>query len=81
MRTYAEFMAMTDDELIADFDSGAEHVVVGKQWTLDELVRRRQDRATDALQTLTSRLLWLTVAIAALTAVGAAASVIAALKA
>src|SRR4051812_13828899 len=81
MRRYAEFIAMTDEELIADFDSGAEHVVVGKQWTLDERVGGRQARATGALQGLTGGLFWLPVATGLLTAVGAAASIVAALKA
>jgi len=55
--------------------------VVGKQWYLDELTRRRADRATDALVRLTRQLAWLAVVIAVLTALGAAASVYAALAA
>lgn len=81
MESYEELAALTDAELVAIFDQDRHNVVVGKQWYLDELTRRRADRATDALVRLTRQLAWLTFVIAALTAVGAAASVYVALAA
>lgn len=81
MESYEELTNLTDAELIAKFDKDRQYVVVGKEWYLDELTRRRTDRATDALLGLTRQLTWLTVVIAGLTAVGAAASVYAALAA
>ena len=80
MESYETLTAYSDDELIAIFNGGREHVVVGKQWYLDELVRRRTDRASEALVRLTRQLAVLTVLITALTAVGVAASVYAALE-
>lgn len=80
MESYEELTGCTDQQLIAIFNADRQHVVVGKQWYLDELTRRRTDRASDAVVRLTRQLAMLTVVIAALTAVGAVASVIAALR-
>jgi hypothetical protein len=80
MESYEELTGYSDEQLIQIFNADRQHVVVGKQWYVDELTRRRTDRASEALVRLTKQLAWLTVLIAALTAVGAAASVIAALR-
>ncbi len=77
--SYEELTGFTDEQLIAIFNQDRQHVSVGKQWYLDEITRRRTDRATEASVRLTRQLAVLTVAIALLTAVGAAASVVAAL--
>jgi hypothetical protein len=66
---------------VAIFDDGRENVGVGKQWYLDELVRRRTDRATERLVRLTRQLAVLTLVITVLTAVGAGASIYAAVVA
>jgi hypothetical protein len=82
MESYEEFMAKSDEELVAAYNVSKNNATrTTSQWYLDELSRRRTDRATDALVQLTKRLTWLTVAIAVLTAVGAAASIIAAFNA
>lgn len=80
MESYEELTGFTDEQLIAIFNQDRQHVSAGKQWYLDEIARRRTDRATEALVRLTRQLAVLTVAIAHLTAVGAAASVVAALR-
>ena len=80
MESYEQLTAMTDEDLIAVFNQGREHVVVGKQWYLDEITRRRTDRATEALVRLTKQLTILTWLIAGLTAVGATASVFALIR-
>lgn len=80
MESYGELKALTDDQLVEIFDRDRQNIVVGKQWYLDELTRRRADRASDAMVRLTKQLAWLTVVIAVLTALGAAASVIAAVR-
>ncbi len=80
MESYEELTGFSDEQLIATFNAGRDQVVVGKQWYLDELVRRRQDRASKALERLTRRLFWLTVAIATLTALGTGAAVVAAVR-
>lgn len=49
MESYEELSALTDAQVIAIFDQGRQNIDVGKQWYLDELTRRRADRATDAL--------------------------------
>jgi hypothetical protein len=80
MESYEELTAFTDDQLIAIFNRDRQNVNVGKQWYIDEITRRRTDRATEALVRLTRQLAVLTVVIALLTAVGAVASVVAALR-
>jgi uncharacterized ferritin-like protein (DUF455 family) len=80
MESCEELTGFTDEQLIAIFNQDRQHVSVGKQWYLDEISRRRTDRATEAMVRLTRQLAVLTVAIALLTAVGAAASVVAALR-
>jgi hypothetical protein len=80
MESYEELTGVTDEQLIAVFDQDRQNVSVGKQWYLDENTRRRTDRATEALVRLTRQLAVLTVVITLLTAVGAAASVVAALS-
>lgn len=76
MESYEQLRTMTDEQLIAIFDEGRQNVSVGKQWYLDEITRRRADRATEALVKLTKRLATFTYVIAALTAVAAIASVL-----
>lgn len=78
MESYEELTSFTDDQLIEIFNRDRGNVVVGKQWYLDELTRRRADRASEALVRLTRQLALLTVVIATLTAVGVAASIVAA---
>jgi hypothetical protein len=80
MESYEELTGLTDEQLIAIFNQDRQNISVGKQWYLDEITRRRTDRATEALVRLTRQLAALTVVIALLTAVGAAASVVAALR-
>ena len=77
MESYEELTSMTDEQLIAVFDADRHNVVVGKQWYLDEMTRRRTDRASEALVKLTRQLALLTVLIAVLTAGGTVASVLA----
>lgn len=73
MESWEELNAMTDEQLVARFNATRANVSVGLQWWLDELVRRRADRATDALVRLTNVLTWLTVILAVLTALSTAA--------
>jgi hypothetical protein len=80
MESYEELTGYTDEQLVEIFNGDRHNVVVGKQWYLDELSRRRTDHASEALVRLTRQLALLTVLIAILTAVGAAASIIAALR-
>ena len=80
MESYEELTGYTDDQLVKIFNSDRQNVTVGKQWYLDELSRRRTDRASEALVRLTKQLARLTVLIAILTAVGAAASIVAAVR-
>lgn len=77
MESYEELTGYTDEELVEIFNRDRHNVVVGKQWYLDELTRRRTDRASEALVRLTRQLAILTILIAILTAVGVAASVMA----
>jgi hypothetical protein len=80
MESYEELTGLTDEQLIAIFNQDRQNVSVGKQWYIDEITRRRTDRASEALVRLTRQLAALTVVIALLTAVGAAAAVVAALR-
>lgn len=80
MESYEELKGYTDHQLVEIFDSGREQVVVGKQWYLDELSRRRTDRASETIVRLTRQVALLTVVIAILTAIGVAASVVAAVR-
>jgi len=80
MESYEELTGLTDEQLITIFNQDRQNVSVGKQWYIDEITRRRTDRATEALVRLTRQLAALTVVIALLTAVGAAAAVVAALR-
>jgi hypothetical protein len=57
MESYEELTGFTDEQLIAVFNQDRQNVSVGKQWYLDEITRRRTDRATEALVRLTSN--WL----------------------
>jgi hypothetical protein len=77
MESYEQLTSMTDEQLIAVFNADRQHVSTGKQWYLDEITRRRTDRATEALVRLTKQLALLTWLIAALTAAGATTSVLA----
>jgi len=72
---YAELKAMTDDELIIRHDAAAANTVYGVQWYVDELSRRRADKATEALVRLTAVLNWLTVVVALFTAASTAATI------
>lgn len=65
---------MTDDELIARHDEGVQNVVVGVDYYLGELARRRADRQMEAM-------LRLTVVIAAATILALATSLAALLVA
>ena len=80
MERYEELTDFRDEQLIAIFNQDRQNVSAGKQWFIDEITRRRTDRATEALVGLTRQLAVLTVVIALLTAVGATASVVAALR-
>jgi hypothetical protein len=80
MEKYAKLTGMSDDELIGLFDAIGGTYSPNPQWYLDELTRRRTDRASDALKRLTRTLTKLTWLIAVLTAIGVAASLIAAFK-
>ena len=80
MESYEELTSYTDDQLVEIFNRDRHNVVVGKQWYLDELSRRRTDRASEALVGLTKQLAFLTVLIAILTALGAVASIVAAVR-
>lgn len=73
MESWETLNKLTDEEIIERFNAGRESVVVGKQWWLDELVRRRADKATDALIRLTRVLAVLTVAVLVMTAASTAA--------
>ena len=81
MESYEELTGYSDEQLVEIFDRNRQQVSVGKQWYIDELSRRRTDRATDAMIALTRQLTFLTWAIAVLTAIGATASVFAAITA
>jgi hypothetical protein len=47
-RSYADVLAMSDDDLIATHDQVAQHTAVGLSFYRDELNRRAHERATEA---------------------------------
>ena len=71
---------MSDDELIARYDSISEHTGVGTQFYLDELVRRESTRTSRRMVELTVQIRWLTVAVTGATIVALAISVVALLS-
>jgi len=44
MESYEELTGYSDERLIEIFNQDRQNIVVGKQWYLDELTRRRTDR-------------------------------------
>jgi hypothetical protein len=80
VESYEELTGYSDQQLIEIFNADRQNIVVGKQWYLDEISRRRTDRASEAMVKLTQQLTFLTWAIALLTAVGAGASILAVIR-
>ena len=73
----SELRAMSEEQLIATYDSIAEHTGVGTQFYLDELVRREAARTGRRMLELTVQIRWLTVAVTAATIIALAISVVA----
>lgn len=67
MESYEELAGYSDQELIETFNADRQNIVVGRQWYLDEISRRRTDRASEALVKLTQQLTFSTRTIALLT--------------
>lgn len=74
-----DLRALSDDELIARYDSIAKHAV-GTQFYLDELARRQSIRTSDRMLELTVQIRWLTSAVAAATIIALAISVVALMR-
>ena len=58
VKKYAKLRGMSDDELIQEHDEVAKGSMVGVNYYLDELARREQDRATNAMLKYTR---WITI--------------------
>jgi hypothetical protein len=76
-RTRAELMAITDDELIAEYDRLAAGTVLGLGDVADELARRDQKRQNDLMLDYTKSIKRWTVGIGIATLLGLATAVIA----
>jgi hypothetical protein len=71
---------MSDEKLIATYDSIAQHTGVGTQFYPDELVRREAARTGQRMLDLIVQIRWLTVAVTAATIIALAISVVALLE-
>ena len=74
--TWAELMALSDEQVVDEHDRKAQHTEVGLNAYREELTRRATERATAEIVRLTRRLRDLTRAIAALTVVGVVGAVL-----
>lgn len=67
--TWQKLRSMTDDEVIAAYDSAATNTVVGTGYFLEEMARRRSDRQATTMLRLTWVIVVLTLANVVATAV------------
>ncbi|WP_431826371.1 hypothetical protein [Microbacterium algeriense] len=80
VRTIKELRAMPDDELIAEHDAHARHTSVGTSYYMEELDRRSRDRSTEVANRLARISIWLFGGSILLSAIAAAAAVLALLR-
>ena len=71
-----ELRKLSDDEVIALHDGVAQNTFVGVQFFLDEINRREQNKQTNLMVKYTEKILWLTLAIGALTVINVVAVII-----
>ena len=69
-----ELRALSDGDLVKRHDQIAQHTGVGKEYFINELARREQNRSADAVRQDTRSIKWFTVAIAGMTFVNASLS-------
>ena len=80
--SYEALIAMSEFELIKQYEiARVSDTAHDMDWFLDEIVRRRQDRATDAMVRLTGHITQLTVLLVLLTVLGTCAAIYAAIRA
>jgi hypothetical protein len=80
--SYETLTAMSEVDLINQYEiARASDTAHDMDWFLDEIVRRRQDRATDAMIELTGHITKLTVVLVVLTVIGTSAAIYAAVMA
>ena len=76
VENYRDWMAKSDEDLIAQWDSQAPHVVIGLDFIAGELQRRRMERAGQRMERLT----WIVTALTAVSVVVSAIALVVALQ-
>lgn len=69
---YSDLQRLTDEELVARYDSAAEHTVVGTDFYLDELSRRGTRRQSETMLQFTRQMRSWTIVIVMLTVINVA---------